>query len=158
MAAKKTLLVSGIEHGTVIDHIPAGQALKIVQVLNYAAHDKLVALGLNLDSKKMKKKDLIKVAERELSPRDASYVALFAPNASINIIRDYEVLKKLKLKLPDQVTHLLVCPNPKCITNHEARTTCFYLTFGEKVKVRCKYCERTLLLDDIKAYNVLTNN
>ncbi len=155
MPEKNTLAVQAIKHGTVIDHITAGLALKIIRFLNLAAHEKLVTVGLNLPSRLMKKKDLIKVAGLEISPEQANEVALLSPNATVNIIRDYAVAKKYSLKLPEVITHLLVCPNPTCITNHERMDTRFGCEkVGKGVTVRCHYCERIFTLAEITSYNL----
>lgn len=143
MLQEKKLLVSAIKNGTVIDHIPAGQALKIIRVLNLAAHQKLVTVGLNLPSKLMGFKDLIKVAERELTPDEANQVAILAPHATINIIKNYQVAKKFKVQIPEKIERLLICPNPKCITNHEPMKSVFEIkTRGKEIITRCQYCEK----------------
>ena len=91
---EKELSVSAIENGTVIDHIPAGQGMRIVRLLKLADHKKKVTLGLNLPSKSLGYKDLIKVEGREISVEEANQIALFAPKASINIIRNFQIQKK----------------------------------------------------------------
>lgn len=155
MTTDKKLLVSAIKNGTVIDHINAGQALKIIRFLNLAAQNKLVTVGLNLPSKLMKTKDLIKVEDWEITAEEASQVALIAPQATINIIREYQVGKKFALKLPEKIEHLLVCPNPKCITNHEPMDSFFYVYLRrQQVAVKCKYCEKQFGLDEIKDYKI----
>lgn len=85
-----------------IDHIDAGHALKIIRILNLADHQKVVTVGLNLPSRAMKFKDIIKVEGRELTPEEANRVAILAPTANLNIIRNYEVVKKFNLKLPEK--------------------------------------------------------
>ncbi|KKR99090.1 MAG: Aspartate carbamoyltransferase regulatory chain [Candidatus Magasanikbacteria bacterium GW2011_GWC2_41_17] len=155
MTQDKKLLVSAIKNGTVIDHINAGQALKIIRFLNLAAQNKLVTVGLNLPSKLMKIKDLIKVEDWEISLEEANQVALIAPQSTINIIKNYTVTKKFALKLPEKIEHLLVCPNPKCITNHEPMDSFFYVKLRkQKVEVSCKYCEKQFALDEIKDYKI----
>ena len=155
MTQDKKLLVSAIKNGTVIDHINAGEALKIIRFLNLAAQNKLVTVGLNLPSKLMKTKDLIKVEDWEINTEEASQVALIAPRATVNLIKNYQVIKKLALKLPDKIEHLLVCPNPKCVTNHEPMDSFFYVRLRkQKVEVSCKYCEKQFALDEIKDYKI----
>ncbi|TAN33263.1 aspartate carbamoyltransferase regulatory subunit [Patescibacteria group bacterium] len=152
---EKKLLVNAIKNGTVIDHITAGSALKIIRILNLASHEKVVTVGLNLPSKSMGRKDLIKVAERELSPDEVSSVAILAPQASINIVKNYEIVKKFKIKLPEKIESVVVCPNPKCITNHEPMASVFFiLPNGKHIKLRCKYCEKVFGHDDIREYRV----
>ena len=151
----KKLLVSAIKNGTVIDHINAGQALKIIRFLNLAAQNKLVTVGLNLPSKLMKTKDLIKVEDWEITPEEANQVALIAPQSTINIIINYQVSKKFALKLPEKIEHLLVCPNPKCITNHEPMDSFFYVKPRKQtIEVKCRYCEKQFSLNEIKDYKI----
>ncbi|MBU0596691.1 aspartate carbamoyltransferase regulatory subunit [Patescibacteria group bacterium] len=150
----KTLLVSAIKKGTVIDHIVKGQAIKIIKLLNLASHDKRVTLGLNLPSKTQHHKDLIKVEGRELTPAEANSVAILTPQATINIIDDYRVVKKFTCKLPEKIKHIIVCPNPQCITNHEEMDTNFQVNQEKKqVKLQCHYCEKKFNQDEITSYN-----
>lgn len=153
MPQPKTLLVAAIKNGTVIDHIPAGQALKIIRVLNLAAHQKLVTVGLNLPSRFMGLKDLIKVAERELTPDEANQVAILAPLATINIIKNYQVAKKFRVKIPEKIERLLACPNPKCVTNHEPTGSSFLISAPAKkdIKLQCRYCEKVFAPADFMA-------
>lgn len=147
--------VFAIKNGTVIDHIKAGQALKIIKILKLYANDKIVTVGLNFPSKTSKFKDLIKVEDRELNPDEANRVAILAPKATINIIRDFEIVKKFKVQIPDQVERIIICPNPKCITNNEPMKTVFSVTVNkDQTKLRCKYCEKTFDQEEIKGYNV----
>lgn len=150
---EKKLLVNAIKNGTVIDHITAGSALKIIRILNLAEHDSLVTLGLNLPSASMKHKDLIKAAERELTPEEVNRVAILAPQATINIVKNYEIVKKFKIKLPEKIESVVICPNPKCITNHEPMASEFFvLPNGKHIKMRCKYCEKVFVNEDIREY------
>lgn len=151
----KQLSVSAIKNGTVIDHITAGSALKIIRILNLPAHQKIVTVGLNLPSRAMGAKDLIKVEGRELTPEEANRVAILAPNASINIVKNYEIAKKFTVNIPERIEHLLVCPNPKCITNNEAMESVFeVIPNGKETKLRCHYCEKTFSQNDIKDYKI----
>ncbi len=149
------LLVSAIKDGTVIDHITAGRALKIIRVLRLPDHKKVVTVGLNLPSRAMGHKDLIKVEGRELTPEEANEVALLAPEASINIIKNYKVTKKFKVQIPQTIERVVVCPNPKCITNFERMTTLFSVKrYGTVIKLSCKYCEKIFEQEEIKDYNL----
>ena len=150
---KKTLLVSAIKDGTVIDHITAGHALKIVRLLNLADHNKIVTLGLNLPSKENKYKDIIKVESLELTPKELNRISIFAPHATINIINDYEIVKKFETEMPDTVEYVIVCPNPNCITNNEIMDTRFHVKEeGENIKLKCSYCEKTFDEKEIIEY------
>lgn len=140
---EKQLSVAAIENGTVIDHIPAGQGMRIVRLLKLAGHNNKVTLGLNLPSRSMGYKDLIKVEGREISQQEANQIALFAPKATINIIRGFRIERKSNVVLPESISQILSCPNPRCITNHEPVGTCFRVNcLGEKVTLQCDFCEK----------------
>ena len=153
IAKKSTLAVSAIRHGTVIDHIPKGQAFTIIQLLKLCEHQKSVTLGLNLPSGSMSTKDIIKVEGREISPDEANQIALFSPNATINIIQEYEVVQKYKVCLPDSITQLIRCPNPQCITNHETMASCFIVKNQmDNVFLHCKFCRKSYSQQNIKEF------
>jgi aspartate carbamoyltransferase regulatory subunit len=152
---EKTLSVSAIKNGTVIDHITAGNALRIIRILDLPAKKRQVTVGLNLPSKAMGKKDLIKVEGKELSEQEVNEVALLAPQTSINIIKNYKVTKKIYVTLPEIIGHIIVCPNPTCITNHERMETKFKTHPTKKgLKLCCYYCEKFFAETEIKNYNV----
>ncbi|MFA6427141.1 MAG: aspartate carbamoyltransferase regulatory subunit [Candidatus Magasanikbacteria bacterium] len=142
-----------IENGTVIDHIDAGQAIRIIQVLNLPAGQKIVTAGLNFPSSKMGFKDIIKVEHRELTQEEANKVAIFAPHATINIIQNFEITKKFKITIPPVIQSLVVCPNPKCITNNEPMESIFYVKENDTgLEFHCKYCEKVFGRDDVREY------
>ncbi len=140
--SESTLSVAAIEKGTVIDHIPVGQAMRLVLLLKLADHAKPVTLGLNLPSRSMGFKDLIKVEGLTLSEEEAALVAIFAPQASINVIDNFKLRKKFKAAVPSEVKNLLACPSEKCITRHEGVLTRFRV-YPKTLKLECIYCERT---------------
>lgn len=147
---ERTWPVSAIRNGTVIDHIAAGQALKIVRLLKLSQHQKLVTLGLNLPSQSLLYKDLIKVEERELTPDEANQVAILSPKATINIIQEYEVIKKFQVQIPPSLTDVLSCPNPRCITNHEKVQTWFHISQRHNnILMQCKFCRKSFSQNDI---------
>ncbi len=141
---ERTLSVSAIKNGTVIDHIPSGASLKILQLIDCFKDRLQVTIGLHLKSSKMKFKDIIKIQEKHLSESEIHQIAILAPNATVNIIQNYKVVKKIPISLPETIESLLTCPSPKCITNHEKVSSFFYLQ-KEKgdVFLRCKYCEKS---------------
>ncbi len=142
-----------IKEGTVIDHINAGAALKIIRLLNLAAENKIVTVGLNFSSKGLDMKDIIKVEKRELTPDEINRVAIFAPYATINIIRNFKVAKKFKVQIPDLIHHVIVCPNPKCVTNNDDTDTIFNVTSRNgSLKLRCQYCEKIFKQNEIREY------
>lgn len=149
----KTLSVSAIKNGTVIDHIPAGQALKIIRLLKITNNKHKATLGLNLTSKSLGLKDLIKIEGRFLKEHEANEITIFAPEATINIIENFEVIKKITTCLPETITNFLVCPNTQCITHTEPVSNCFFTEeYRKTVKLQCKYCEKQFDLDHITEY------
>jgi aspartate carbamoyltransferase regulatory subunit len=140
---KSTLSVAAIKNGTVIDHISAGQGLTIVHLLGLSNQHQQVTIGLNLPSKNMGYKDLVKVEGQELTKNDVDRVAILAPTATINIIKEYTVTKKFKVTVPEKIKGLFTCPNPVCITNHETMATLFTTILNKKdLQLRCEFCEK----------------
>ncbi|MFH1287007.1 MAG: aspartate carbamoyltransferase regulatory subunit [Candidatus Magasanikbacteria bacterium] len=150
----RTFKVFTIEDGTVIDHIDAGQAIKIIRILNLAEDKTIVTVGLNLESKEQGHKDLIKVEHRELTKDEANKVAIFAPNATINIIRNFKVAEKFKISIPETIERLIVCPNPTCITNNERMNSRFHISHenGSGLTLQCAYCEKIFSQKNIYEY------
>ena len=145
----KQIKVNAIKNGTVIDHITAGKIRKVMDILELDGTD-VVMIGMNLTSNKIGKKDIVKIENKELSQDEVNSIALVAPNATLIIIKDFEVEKKVSLEIPEYFENLIVCPNPKCITNSEEIKSKFRLTKDEPVKVRCHYCEKKYLIDEVK--------
>jgi aspartate carbamoyltransferase regulatory subunit len=144
--SEKELRVSKIKDGTVIDHIRGGFALDVVKILGITGKEKRVmTIGINVPSKRFRVKDIVKIEGKELSPQEVNRIALVAPHASINIIRDYSVTEKLEVKLPDTVEGILKCVNPCCISNSdEPITTKFHVKQEEPIVLKCHYCGFTL--------------
>jgi aspartate carbamoyltransferase regulatory subunit len=148
-AQTPSIRVTALREGTVIDHLVAGTALKVLFVLGID-FEGAVTIGLNLDSSKMGRKDMIKIDRREVNPLEVNKIALISPRASFSIIRNFQVVNKFTPELPKLIEHLIVCPNPSCISNEERVRTKFAVERADPVKVRCYYCERTLSEDEIK--------
>lgn len=140
---KKELAVAALENGTVIDHIPSDSLFKVVDLLGIQSIKNNVTIGYNLDSKKYGKKGIIKVANITFPETVLNRIAIIAPNAVINIIKDYEVVEKRKVELPDNIYGIVKCSNPKCITNNEPMRTHFHVIDRENMILKCHYCERT---------------
>jgi aspartate carbamoyltransferase regulatory subunit len=147
---KKEHSVSKIKDGTVIDHIPSKSTLKVVNILNLEKHRNIISIGTNLHSKVMGKKGIVKIGGKTLTQEEVDKVAIIAPYVTVNLIKDYEVKKKLKVSVPDEVENIIKCSNPNCITNHEKADTKFKVLKKKPVKVMCKYCERVMEKEDIK--------
>ncbi len=140
----RKLSVEKIKGGTVIDHISAGYALAVLQILGITGHEgDILLVAMNMQSKRLAKKDLIKVEGRELTAEEINRIALVAPKATINIIRDFEVHHKQRIEIPDEIQGIVHCANPSCITNNERGiTSSFTVTQRNPVTLRCAYCKR----------------
>ncbi len=142
MKEPKQLSVSAIQNGTVIDHIPASNLFKVIQILGLDKIDNLITFGTNLESKKLGKKAIIKIAGVFFQDEDINRIALVAPDAKLNIIKDYEVVEKKVVVVPDKIVGIAKCMNPKCITNFENVTTKFKVVSKKNVALKCYYCEK----------------
>lgn len=148
----KTLSVAAIENGTVIDHINSGQALRILYLLDLLEKKHKVTVGLNLPSKRIKFKDIIKIENHALKNDQANEITVFAPEATINIIQNFEVVQKITTTLPPHIGGVFDCPNPVCITHTEPVETFFNIeTQRKQVNLVCKYCEKIFDRNDMKA-------
>lgn len=148
----KTLSVSAIKNGTVIDHVRAGQGLRIMRLLRILDDKKnKVTVGLNLPSKLVGLKDLIKIEHRVLTNTEANEIVIFAPEATINIIKEFEVIKKVTTHLPGSIANVFICPNLNCITHHEPIQSHFKIEEqGQHIQLVCHYCEKTFDRDQVR--------
>lgn len=144
------LAVASIEQGTVIDHIAQGKALLLLRLLKLESYPQRVFLGLNLYSARMKAKDMIKIESRELTPKETMQIAIFSPQTTINIIHNYRVVEKFTVALPEKIEQFIICPNPQCITNHEATKRCFSVKYQRQmIKLQCAFCEKSFYQHEI---------
>ena len=139
---KKELSVNAIENGTVIDHIPGEITLKVVEIVSNP--DDMMTIGVNLPSRSLSKKGFVKISNRFLTDEETSKIALIAPMAKVNIIKNYKIVSKSIVHLPAQIKGLVKCNNPICITNKEVMVTVFDVLKPTPLKMRCHYCERTM--------------
>lgn len=146
---KKELQVAALENGTAIDHIPPTQLFKVASLLELEEINNTITIANNLQSKKMGSKGMIKIADKFFEEDEINRIALIAPNVILNIIRDYEVVEKKPVVLPDEITGLVKCNNPKCITNNEPMATRFIVINKEKGTIKCRYCERKINKEEI---------
>ncbi len=152
MKPPKELKVKPIRNGTVIDHITANKSLSVLKILGLPNEKNTVTIAMNVQSPEMESKDIVKIEGRELAPKEVDKIALIAPNATINIIRNYEIVEKGKVRLLDKICGVLKCPNPNCITNtNEPMITKFYVIEKEPVFLRCYYCERIMEESEIES-------
>jgi len=138
----KELKIPPIKDGTVIDHITGGNAVKVLHILGIPKTTNVVSVAMNVKSK-FGKKDIVKVENRELDPFEVDKIALIAPKATINIIRDYEVAEKHRVNLPDEIKGIVCCSNPTCVSNSkEPVKSRFKVLSKDPLRIKCYYCER----------------
>ena len=145
----KELQVAALENGTAIDHIPVDAVFKVVLLLQLQKLQNRITIGNNLKSSKMGSKGIIKVSDKFFREDELNRIALVAPNVNLNIIRNFEVVEKKKVILPDEIIEIMKCNNPKCITNNEPMKTRFHVTDKENVELQCHYCEVKVKKEDI---------
>jgi aspartate carbamoyltransferase regulatory subunit len=151
MAVADELRVKKIREGTVIDHINAGTALSVLRILGLIEKgDYVVTIAMNVQSKKLGRKDIVKVEERALNAEEADKIALIAPQATINIIRDYSVVAKQRTKLPQVIKGIVKCDNLSCISNSsEPIQPTFFVEREDPLRIRCYYCNRIMDKEDV---------
>ena len=139
---ENTLRVAKIKDGTVIDHITAGYALEVLKILGIKSRVRsIVSVTLNVSSKTMTSKDMVKIEGRELKAEEVNKIALLAPRATINIIRNYKVVDKKVVKLPKVIKEIVKCINPACISNsNEPIKPTFNVDFQSVLRLKCHYC------------------
>ena len=147
---KQALQVSALCNGTVIDHIPADQLFAVVNLLDIPTMNNNVTIGYNLESKKLGKKGLIKISDRFFTDDEINKISVIAPNVVLNTIRNYNVVEKREVKMPDEIHNIIKCNNLNCITNNEPMATHFYVANRDTHTLKCRYCEKEVSLDDIK--------
>ena len=138
----KALQVSAIKDGTVIDHIPSERLFDVINILSLYKSQNMITFGTNLDSKQLGKKGIIKVENRFFQGEEIDKIALIAPNAKLNTIKNYEVVEKRVVEIPDEIISIVKCFNPKCITNHEEITTKFSVISKKPIELKCLFCEK----------------
>lgn len=139
---KQELQVAALKDGTVIDHIPSDKLFTVVSLLGLEHMDNNITIGFNLESKKLGKKGIIKIAGKFFCDEEINRISVVAPHVKLNIIRDYEVVEKKEVQMPDDLKGIIKCANPKCITNNEPMPTLFHVVDKESCVVKCHYCEK----------------
>ena len=148
------LMVRRIKEGTVIDHIDEGKGLQVLNALRIDGKDgSLITIALNVPSGKFKKKDIIKVENKFLKDDDTNKLAVIVPNATINIIKNYKLVEKRRVALPNEVDRIFRCSNPDCITNSTEHIESVMDVIDKKGRVlKCRYCSRVLDVNQLR-YN-----
>lgn len=149
MEQSKELKVSAIKNGTVIDHIPAKNLFRVISILGLDKIDNHLTVGNNLDSKKLGFKAIIKISDKFFEDDEINKIALVAPHAKLNIIKDYKVIEKKVVETPSEVIGIAKCVNPKCITNNEDIKTRFTVIEGKEIALKCQYCEKITNRDNL---------
>ena len=140
----KELVVEKIDNGTVIDHIAAERVFKIVSILGLDKYEDEILIGTNLCSKKYGKKGILKIKNKYFNQEEIDKIAIVAPTATIIIIKDYEVVEKKHVEVPERIHKIVKCINPNCITNVEEIDTNFDVVNKEPIRIQCHYCEKTM--------------
>jgi aspartate carbamoyltransferase regulatory subunit len=147
----RELRVSKIRNGTVIDHLAAGQALNVLALLGIdGSGGESVSIGMNVPSDKLAKKDIVKVEDRELSQSEVDVLAVIAPEATINIVREYEVVEKKRIERPESVDGVLSCPNRNCITNADEPIHTRFSVLDDAL--RCDYCGEIVREEEVPTH------
>ncbi len=146
---KRELNISAIDEGTVIDHIPTDATFKVAEILQLEKHNGVVSIATNLQSKRIGKKGIVKVGGKSLTQEEVNKIAIVAPDATVNIIKNYNVKEKIKVKAPDVIDDVVKCSNPVCVTNSEKISTRFYVVKKDPLKIKCHYCERGMGKEDL---------
>lgn len=139
---KLKLKVTAINNGTVIDHIPSENLFKVISILGLQNVKTQITFGANFESEKLGSKAIIKLSDVFFEDDEINKISLIARNAKLNIIRDYEVVEKRVVVVPDVIIGIVKCFNPKCITNNEEMTTSFKVISKNPLHLKCKYCEK----------------
>ena len=150
---KEEMLVAAIKNGTVIDHIPSSKLFQVVRLLHLEDIPSSIMVGYNLKSQKMGRKSIIRVSNKYFSDAELNLLSVVAPNVSLCIIKDFEVVEKKCVTLPEDIKGIVKCANPKCITNNEPMPTLFHVKDREAGVIRCHYCEKEQNLEHVKLVN-----
>ncbi|WP_130833731.1 aspartate carbamoyltransferase regulatory subunit [[Erwinia] mediterraneensis] len=143
MTHDNKLQVEAIKCGTVIDHIPAQVGFRILSLFRLTETEQRITIGLNLPSRELGRKDLIKIENTFLTEDQINQLAVYAPHATVNRIDEYEVVAKLSPTLPERIERVLTCPNSNCISRTEPVSSSFAVKArGDEVHLQCKYCEK----------------
>lgn len=142
MSTEKQLMVSAIKDGTVIDHIPAENLFKVIKILHLDICSNQITFGTNLESKRLGLKAIVKISDKFFEEEETNKIALIAPHAKLNIIKNYEVVEKREVYIPDNLIGICKCANPKCVTNVENVKTKFTVEDKKNLSLRCHYCEK----------------
>ena len=148
--AKNEIMVTAIENGTVIDHIPTEKTYEVANLLHLEKLTTPVTIGCNYRSKKIGRKGIIKVADKFFTDEEISRLSVVAPKIVLNIIKDYEVVEKKTVETPDELRGIVKCNNPKCITNNEPMQTVFNVVDKAHGTIKCHYCDKEQDINNVE--------
>lgn len=143
------MMVAAIENGTVLDHIPSERLFDVVSLLHLDKMSNAITIGYNLKSAVMGSKSIIKIADKYFTDEELNQLSVVAPNITMCVIKDYEIIEKRMVVMPENLIGIVKCPNPKCITNNEPMLTRFSAVGEAKDIVRCSYCNKDVELNDV---------
>lgn len=146
---KKELLVAAIENGTVIDHIPSEKLFDVVSLLRIPEVDNSVMIGYKLGSNKYNRKSILKISDKFFTDAELNQLSVVAPDVTLCVIRDYEVVEKRQVTMPQELQGIVRCANPQCICNNEPMTTLFHVVDRQKRVICCHYCEKEQSLENV---------
>lgn len=150
--SEQKLKIDKIKKGTVIDHVNAGYALIILNLTGLDETSNLMTVGVNVPSNKYGTKDIIKIENVFLDEVQLQQIAILSSNATISLIKDFEVIKKKKVEIPEVIKNIIMCDTKTCISNSkkEPINTEFVVLEKKPLKVQCAFCDRIYKLDQIK--------
>jgi len=148
------LTVRRIKDGTVIDHIDQGKGIRVLEALEIDGKEgNVITIALNVPSGKSKKKDIIKVEDKYLEDDDTNKLAVIAPNSTVNIIKNYKVVQKRRVSLPNEIERIFRCSNPDCVTNSaEHIESTMDVIDKSGLVLKCRYCSRVLDVNKLRYY------
>lgn len=144
------MMVAAIENGTVLDHIPSERLFDVVSMLHLDKMCNAITIGFNLKSAAMGSKSIIKIADKYFTAEELNQLSVIAPDITLCVIKDYEIIEKRPLVMPDELVGIVRCPNSKCITNNEPMRTRFRSVVADKDVIRCCYCNRDVKRMDVR--------
>jgi len=149
---RRELKVSALRNGTVIDHIPADNTFQVIKILGLESSQSQIYIGNHLESKKYGTKGIIKISDKYFERDEINKISLAAPSATLIEIKDYEVVGKSKVEIPESIEKIVRCFNPKCVTNNQEVETKFKVITDHhgRMKLKCHYCEKTMAQESIE--------
>lgn len=152
LVQESELIVRRIREGTVIDHINEGKGLQVLNALGIDGKDgSVITIALNVPSGKFNRKDIIKVENKFLKDDDTNKLAVIAPTSTVNIIKNYKLVEKRRVSLPNEIDRIFRCSNPECITNSTEHIESIMDVIDKSgLVLKCRYCGRILDVNKLK--------